>query len=416
MTILGRLRAVTGEMHSQVEATPYSRALAMGEAVLESYVGHLRAMAVVHAALERHVNQATDARLASVWDPNGQVSAELQKDLRYFQTQGVPDIPDAVAAALRVAKNIRLRSLNRPISLLGYLYVMEGSAKGASDVLRFVEEGLELSDQGTRYLAAQKNALPTRWSQFASRLENIPLEEQDQQQVCDAAFELYRELLNVFSSLHPVEKSTLRPLATSLNPEAGMHAIPSDPRELAAAARAGERCWREFPYFERRYGERGKRFTSSDSAWLVTLTACEESIVFQQVLWLGRVLAPRGIPRYLLECQLHLLHDELLSSVPENAARYGKLKAAAQVLERARYARVSKERFNRLSEEFDQRMAALGEASLRHAGPVLVAAIADELDGLTGAAESVVSWLTDPQIFPAENTKAVEATLREAGL
>lgn len=61
-------------------------------------------------------------------------------------------------------------------------------------------------------------------------------------------------------------------------------------------------------------------------------------------------------------------------------------------------------------------MAALGEASLRHAGPVLVAAIADELDGLTGAAESVVSWLTDPQIFPAENTKAVEATLREAGL
>lgn len=416
MTILERLRAVTRELHNQVEATPYARALARGEAGLESYVGHLRAMAVVHAALERHVNQTTDARLTSVWDSTGQGWAELQNDLRYFQTQGVPDIPDAVEAALKVAKNIRLRSLNRPISLLGYLYVMEGSAKGASVLHRYAVQGLKLSEEGTRYLAAQKSALATRWAPFTSRLEDLALDDQDRRRICDAAVEFYQELLNVFASLHPLDKTTLKPLATSLNPEAGMHSIPSDPRELAAAARAGERCWKDFPYFEKRYGERGKRFTSSDSAWLVTLADCEESIVVQQVLWLGRVLAPRGIPRYLLECQLNLLHDELVRSVPEKAAQYGKLKAAAQVLEQARYARVPEERFNRLAGEFDQHMAVQGEASLRHAGPVLVAAIADELDGLTGAAASVVRWLTDPQNFPAENTKAVEATSRAAGL
>ncbi|MBV5336535.1 MAG: hypothetical protein J0653_00540, partial [Deltaproteobacteria bacterium] len=55
------------------------------------------------------------------------------------------------------------------------------------------------------------------------------------------------------------------------NADAGNHPVPDDPREILAALRAGERCYAQHPYFERRYGDRGKAFTRSDGGYLVTL-------------------------------------------------------------------------------------------------------------------------------------------------
>src|SRR4051812_28593243 len=63
-----------------------------------------------------------------------------------------------------------------------------------------------------------------------------------------------------------------QPVAAALNPEAGHHAVTTDPRELRAALRAGEQTQRRFGYYEQRYGERGRAFTRSDSAWIVTVT------------------------------------------------------------------------------------------------------------------------------------------------
>ena len=55
------------------------------------------------------------------------------------------------------------------------------------------------------------------------------------------------------------------------NPEAGDHVISVDPAEQSAAAAAIRASWREFPYYARRYGERGWRFSLSDTGWLQTL-------------------------------------------------------------------------------------------------------------------------------------------------
>lgn len=61
-----------------------------------------------------------------------------------------------------------------------------------------------------------------------------------------------------------------RTSARTLNPEAGEHAISADPGEQAAAEAATRLSWREFPYYAKRYGERGWRFSLSDSGWLQT--------------------------------------------------------------------------------------------------------------------------------------------------
>src|SRR5690242_4478357 len=89
------------------------------------------------------------------------------------------------------------------------------------------------------------------------------------------------------------EESAGRTLAsaTSINPSAGQHVVTADPRELAASERAGDRSWSDWTYYARRYGERGRQFTRSDSAWIVTLTSQAPTVVERQLRWLAELLA-----------------------------------------------------------------------------------------------------------------------------
>ena len=93
--------------------------------------------------------------------------------------------------------------------------------------------------------------------------------------------------------------------------------MPSDPREIEAAVEAGNVTWERYPYYEWRYGERGRRYTASDSAWLATLSLLDQENVDQQVHWLGRVLAVRGMPRLLLRDHLRTLYQYLCAAAPE---------------------------------------------------------------------------------------------------
>ncbi len=45
--------------------------------------------------------------------------------------------------------------------------------------------------------------------------------------------------------------------ARTINPEAGEHAIAATAAEQAAAEAATRLSWRDFPYYLKRYGERG---------------------------------------------------------------------------------------------------------------------------------------------------------------
>jgi hypothetical protein len=92
-----------------------------------------------------------------------------------------------------------------------------------------------------------------------------------------------------------------------LNPDAGDTPAPSDPGDRELAERSARVMWRAFPYFAWRYAERGRAFGRSDAAYLVTLLGQDDRTWRQQVGWLSRVLAPRGMPSILLEYQLESL-------------------------------------------------------------------------------------------------------------
>jgi len=205
-----------------------------------------------------------------------------------------------------------------------------------------------------------------------------------------------------------------RPAVTALNPEAGSHAVTTDPRELRAALDAGERSRRRFAYYERRYGERGRRFTQSDSAWIVTLAGHPPGVAEHQLRWLGALLAARGMPRWLLEEHLEALHSELVAAVPEKPGAYDELLRVAGVFRAERLGHLDETTCAELTQAFDRRVGSTAATGLPEAGGLLVAAVAEEEAGLVGVVDSLMQWLADPARFPAEWVGAANETVASA--
>src|SRR5579883_1951027 len=186
--------------------------------------------------------------------------------------------------------------------------------------------------------------------------------------------------------------------ARVLNPDAGDHAVTSHPAEIEASIEATRRSYEEFPYLERRYGERGRRFTLSDSGWIATL--CESPLAHarEQILWLGGLLAARGMPRYLLERHLVHLEHALVTALPERRSRYEILGHCASHLAGLRAQWLAEERFEALAAGFERAVLECPER-VENMGRLLLAAAIDEAGQVAYARSSLETWACDPERF-----------------
>lgn len=199
-----------------------------------------------------------------------------------------------------------------------------------------------------------------------------------------------------------------------LNFEAGATPMPADPREIKAAIRAGEITHRAFPYYGFRYGERGVRFTRSDSAFLATLPGHKPEILWRQVDWLAGVLSNRGMPSWLLEVHLGTLARQLSRAVPERSQQYRDLLDASQALGERRRAQISDEAMRTLGRTFATEAGIAPTRLSVGTGALLAAAVADERAGIPNAVTSIEEYFTDRTIFNTRFIDAARATIRRA--
>jgi hypothetical protein len=191
--------------------------------------------------------------------------------------------------------------------------------------------------------------------------------------------------------------------AAVVNPEAGAYPVTTDATLVRAAVRAAQRSFDAMPYYGVRYGERGARFASSDSAWLISLAPLGEAQAIRQVAWLSRVLAGRGMPSWLMELHLEELVAEVRAAVDDDAV--GALPAAAESLTVARRQHVGDDLLD-LADAWAVDLAGDGLAVPR-AGALIAAAQADVLLGVTADDHVLMDWLTDRERVGAEAAAAV---------
>lgn len=247
--------------------------------------------AILYAAIEQKITQSDDLRLKKMWGLSSFKLPSLLKSMRLSHVEKSPVVVPAVRAALQLAAEIVAQPSqgSGSFSLLGFLYALENFQLDA----------------------------PSAMSEWMGRFRVLPFREEDVRLYLTSLEAGFVALEKVLSALFPYSEEQLKYHICSVNPEAGSHAIPQDPLEIEVALQAGVRSFDRFPYLKERYGERGERFTASDSCWLVTLIPDETAAIQESIAWLQTLLEKRGVPLLILESHLEEIIRSFESMIPE---------------------------------------------------------------------------------------------------
>ena len=407
------LKRQTMDLHEKGHQVPYIVNLLKNKVSVESYVGHLRAFAIIYGTLEHQLSTLNQPEIKDFLEDYTPRLPLILTDLEYFNAKNVKDIIPAINNALHVADKILLYSVQNPYKLLGFLYTLDGSLNGGSVFRIHLSEVFDLhNNKGISYFSLFNEPYKQFWAKFTEKLNTKIIDDQVKNDVLLSAAEIFNDLLSIYENLYPIDEKRLGNHITSLNPEAGNFPIPTNPLEIEAAIIAGLRCWDEFSFFEKRYGERGKRFSASDAVWLVTLHELSLELANNQVKWLAKYLANRGMPVITMEFQLRCMYEELVKFIPDNEQKYKTLLLASEQLENERTKIVSSAIFEKSNSIFTEFCVQLkvSEEPMKNTGILIASSIADVKNGFEPSLQSFKTWMTNPELFSSNWIQAVENT------
>jgi heme oxygenase len=404
--LVDHLRSVTWPRHETFEKLPFVIAMTNGTLPLESYLGQLRGLAVILSTLEHTLAQSRSPLIERLRPLLKSRFKMLCDDLAFFACNMVPDIVPAIKLALAFSRQIRRDAGESPDKLLGYLYVLEGTTRGNQVHLPDIVCCFDLKDErGVSFYRGYGDATETHWEEFRSVMNDAGSETLIAAE--QGTVEIYEALERFHEALYPVNQENLGFTATSLNPEAGDHPVPQNREILEAALKAGQQCRDEFSYYEKRYGERGRRFTESDVAWLAALIDQPAEIITQQAFWLGRVLSNRGMPLLLLERQLQLLVKNLSKVAVSTEA----LQTAITNMRRQRLSTIPQENFDKACRELEDTISYTSIADFPDLPTLLVASQIDLIAGIPECKALLIAWLTEKSILAEDELVRVHGTL-----
>lgn len=396
-----QLSEATVALRRALDRSELARALEDGTASIASYARLLRALHAAWSEIE-HIALTGQSELLRESQPYFvERRQQLERDLEHLQVD--PRGVDAAALyGLVLAQHIRRDAAQSGERLIGYIEVL--SAPFGSLSTTTLTARPELNGGGAEFASAAAHD---------ARLEKLAQSLNSSAAIEHAIAGAHRALEGLASIVDVIVSNQHEDwLAGALNREAGQHPVPHDVREVQAALIAGERTREAFRYYEARYGERGLRFTRSDSAWLVTVAREGIDEARRQITWLGRLLSTRGMPRYLLESHLKELYEQLAKLVPEKLEDYAALDRIAKEMASERRKLLSEEDFTRLATEFSP--ATTGPIAPKEAATLLIAAVLDEKLGIATAVTSLCHWLNDAARSDEQWREAMEKTLAKA--
>lgn len=219
-TVVERLRTSTRDWHDALEATPFASAMIAGTLPAERYVGQLAAYRVVLEALEGELARVTDASAGGssatgpVWSSDLVKLPLVERDLAHFANLGTLPGPWAAPEADAFAADIRRHAAASDLpTLLGFLYVMEGSTLGALVLHPYVTDAYRLP--GTDGVAYYTSGDRDRWARFTARMNQAFTGPEAQDQVIAAAHSAYRHAAAIIGAL----SVGLSPPAPTPNPD-----------------------------------------------------------------------------------------------------------------------------------------------------------------------------------------------------
>lgn len=406
-----KLRDATQAQHDALDHLPFFRALKTGTLPRQSALSYLRGLGVVHAlvetALQRNVGDAFGP-----WQPGSGRLEDLEATLEAAGAAGYPDVPDATEAAIELGDRILLRSGDRA-ALLGPYYMLERSQLEGEMLRKHFAAVLGLSTDRVLYFRDDHATLKRGWQTFGRALDGLDLDAESIESTVRAAQETLEGIGRLAEAAFPYDESELRHRISAINPEAGRHAMPQSDAEIARALRCAAAAWQRFPYLEMRFGRRGRRFTNSDSCWLVSLYDLEEAIVVRSLVWLRGVLASRGLPTMILEDHLQEIDRDVGIDDPSRQRRATGFRATVERFRGERDTVLSTQTRQKLAEHWQQRLDSCVGVRVSGAVELLIGARLDTAIGIDRAWAQTYSWFGDPERFSRAWTDTVTELAKE---
>ncbi len=198
-----RLKSATAARHRRAEERPLQRALAAATIERERHARWALVMLALHAALEQGLRRLVVARgdldgLDALVAGHGRHVANLERDVAAAAAAGRLPAPvraaDAAAhagpATRDVVARIDRRAAEDPTSLLGWLYVLEGSMNGNRFIAARLAEAWGDAG-GLAYLDPDGAEQRSRWLAWRAELDALPLTAAEQAAIEAAAAEAF---------------------------------------------------------------------------------------------------------------------------------------------------------------------------------------------------------------------------------
>jgi heme oxygenase len=198
--VMARLRAETRDCHVATERTRLASAIARGTITLPQYVAQLQAYQSIHLILDALAQDSTDARVRAVLVEDMNKTALLASDLEALAR--VPRaLPREPEGSLRRYITTILSDSRDGASLLGHLYVFEGSTLGSAILLPKLVASLGLSEAQSSYYRGYGDTTFAHWESFKTRMNAALADEGSQSQAVAAARRAFTGLCAVFEQI-----------------------------------------------------------------------------------------------------------------------------------------------------------------------------------------------------------------------
>jgi heme oxygenase len=197
-SIMSRLKSATADLHQAAESRPLQKQLAKGVIAREHYTAYLSQLYLVHAALEEQIRRASPRHPAfgAVVRDHHWREGQLLDDLRHHGVD--PGAIAPVPATAAFTAMLERAAVETPVSLLGALYVLEGSTNGA----KFIAAALRRAwgtqgNAGLAYMDPHGDQQRPRWAAFKESMDAVGFPPADEDLIVRAAEETFRAITRI---------------------------------------------------------------------------------------------------------------------------------------------------------------------------------------------------------------------------
>jgi len=182
-----KLKEATVSSHRQIEHNAFAKAVLQEKAPIEKYVEWLIRFYGFYYPLENFIQKSNFLSLERIRLKERLKVPLLSRDLVALGQSGA-DINQYVQCR-------DLPRLSDEASLLGYLYVVEGSSLGGQFIVKKLRQNYDFKgDQGCRFFNSYGDRTDEMWQEFCRFLNEYPLDEKQEKAALQTARDTFEKL------------------------------------------------------------------------------------------------------------------------------------------------------------------------------------------------------------------------------